>query len=168
MIYAFILSHPSWTSHTLLIYGTQSAPWVSQSLTMAEPTMTPSAWETIFLACSGVEIPKPYASWDVFLGFDEFHHGSDVCGDLASHAVTPRRIRSRQILLPLLRSWRFSRGRSVRSERSDPDHTSLQRMRTLLFLQMGHRRSILRPFQLLLLSCRNAQSHRKKQRSHRS
>ena len=39
-----------------------------------------------FLGLLWVGDSEAYGTWDVFLGFDEFHHGSDVCGDLASHA----------------------------------------------------------------------------------
>ena len=39
--------------------GTQSAPYFSQSFTIAEPTITPSDWAAIFSACLGSEIPNP-------------------------------------------------------------------------------------------------------------
>lgn len=45
--------------------GTQSAPYFSQSFTIAEPTITPSDWAAIFFACLGSEIPNPSASFAI-------------------------------------------------------------------------------------------------------
>ena len=42
-------------------YGTESLPCSAMILTMAEPTMAPSAKSVILLACSGVDIPNPIA-----------------------------------------------------------------------------------------------------------
>lgn len=47
------------------ICGTQSAPYFSQSFTIAEPTITPSDWAAIFFACLGSEIPNPSASFAI-------------------------------------------------------------------------------------------------------
>ena len=43
------------------MYLGASFPYFSSNLMMAEPTMAPSEREAIFLACSGVEMPKPMA-----------------------------------------------------------------------------------------------------------
>ena len=38
-----------------------SVPYLARSLIMAEPTMAPSEICAMFIACSGVEMPKPMA-----------------------------------------------------------------------------------------------------------
>ena len=44
------------------IYLGASVPYCSNSLTIADPTITPSAVSAIFFACSGVEIPNQIAA----------------------------------------------------------------------------------------------------------